>query len=309
MLLLSASAGFADDYPSHAIRFVVPYDAGGGTDITARVVAQQLSEELGQPVVVENRGGASGAVGSDYVAKSDPDGYTILMGTTGSISMNPSLRSDLPYSPLRDFEPVSLISSAPLVLAVNSSLPVKSVQELVSYAKDHPNELNFASGGGSSMLSGAMMNVMADVQMSNVNYKGTGPGVIAVMSGECQLTFSDVAIVLPHLKEGELKALAVTTAERSPLLPEVPTVAESGVPGYQSSVWYGILTPKGTPPEIVSKLHDAIVKAVSSQAVKDNLQSQGASVVGNTPDEFAAFIKDEMERWGKVIKAANLQIQ
>jgi tripartite-type tricarboxylate transporter receptor subunit TctC len=307
-LFLVAGAS-AKDFPNRPIRLIVPYSPGGGTDLTARLVAQKMSVTLGEPVVVENRGGASGAVGSLFVAKSNPDGYTILLGTTGSMAIDPSLRSDLPYNSLRDFQPISLISIAPLLVVANPTVPVNSMKEFITYAKDHPNQLTFSSSGGSSMLSGEMFKIMGGIQMVDVPYKGVGPAALAAVSGDVQITFSDLMVLLPFVRAGKLKALAVTSADRSPIVPEIPTVAESDLPGYQSSVWYGLFAPMGTPADVLGKLYNAVLQAVRDPDVRKFLLSQGATVVGNTPKEFAAFIESEQKRWAGVVQAGNLRIR
>ncbi len=306
-LLLCASAFAQQPYPSRAIRFIVPYAPGGGTDIVARVLAQRLTEGLRQTVTVDNRGGASGMVGTELAAKSPPDGYTIVMGTTGSFALNPSLYSNTPYDPVRDFSPVSLIAMAPHLLVVHPSLPVKTVKELIAYARAHPSRLTFSSGGGSSRLSGEMLMVMAKINMVHVPYRGVAPAAVATVIGEVSLAFSDVMVLLPHVKSGKLRGLASTGSKRSPAAPDLPTVAEAGLPGYESGVWYGVLVPAATPREIIARLHGEIVKAVQHPELRDRLIAEGSTVVGNSPEEFGTYLRSEMERWAKVIKAANIK--
>lgn len=306
-LLLCAGAFAQQAYPSKTIRFIVPYAPGGGTDIVARVLAQRLTEGLGQQVIVDNRGGSSGIVGTEVAARSPADGYTLLMGTTGPFAVNPGLYPKLPYDPVRDFAPVSLISSAPHLLAVHPSLPVKSVKELIAYAKANPGRLTFSSGGGSSRLSGEMLNVLARIEMVHVAYRGVAPAALAVVTGEVSLAFSDIMVLLPHVKTGKLRGLAVTGASRSPVVPSLPTVAEGGLPGYESAVWYGVLVPAKTPNEIVARLHAEIVKAVQHPDLRDRLLAEGSAIVGNTPEQFAAYITRDRERWGRIIKAANIK--
>jgi len=306
-LLLCPSAFAQQPYPSRTIRFIVPYAPGGGTDIVSRVLAQRLTEGLRQTVTVDNRGGASGMVGTELAAKAPPDGYTIVMGTTGSFALNPSLYSKVPYDPVRDFSPVSLIATAPHLLVVHPSLPVKTVKELIGYARARPNSLTFSSAGGSSRLSSEMLIVMAKISMVHVPYRGVAPAAIATVTGEVSLTFSDVMVLLPHVKSGRLRGLASTGAKRSPAAPDLPTVAEAGLPGYESGVWYGVLVPAATPQEIIARLHGEIVKAVQHPELRDRLLAEGSTVVGNSPEEFGTYIRREQERWAKVIKAANIK--
>ena len=305
--LLCAGAFAQQTYPNRTIRFIVPYAPGGGTDIVARVLAQRLSESLGQQVVVENRGGSSGIVGTELAMRAAPDGYTLLMGTTGPFAVNPGLYPKLPYDPVRDFSPVSLISSAPHLLAVHPSLPVKSVKELIAYARANPGKLTFSSGGGSSRLSGEMLNVLAKIEIVHVPYRGVAPAAVAVITGETSLSFSDIMVLLPHVKGGRLRGLATTAAKRSPAVPNLPTVAEGGLAGYESAVWYGVLVPAKTPDDIVGRLHAEIVKAVQHPDLRDRLLAEGSVVVGNTPEQFAAYIAQDRERWRRIIEAANIK--
>ena len=304
---LVATSAFAQQYPSRPIRFIVPYAAGGGTDIVARMVAQRMSEGLGQQVVVDNRGGASGIVGTEIASKAEPDGYTLLMGTTGSIALNVSLYRKLPYDPLRDFAPVSLVSIAPHLLAVHPSVPVKSVKELIAYAKANPGRLTFSSAGGSSLMSGEMLKVMAKIDLLHVAYRGVGPAAVAAVTGEVSLAFSDVIVLLPHVKAGKLRDLAVTGAKRSPAVPDLPTVAEAGLSGYESGVWYGVLVPAKTPKQIIARLNSEVVKSVRHPVLRDRLLSEGSTIVGGSPEQFGEYIRQEQERWGKIVKAANIK--
>jgi len=317
MPLLSASAMLvalgpaaparADVYPSKPIQFVCTYAPGGGTDITARAVGQKLAGILGQSVVVENRPGAGGTIGTAYVAKAQPDGYTIMLGSPSPLVIAPFLFKKLAYDPLRDLAPVTLLAIVPDVLVIHPSLPVKSVGELVKFARSHPRQLTFGSSGegGSAHLAGELLMEMTGIDMVHVPYKGTGPAMIAVLSGEVSLGFPDAIAVLPHLKSDRLKVLAVTGPHRLPLLPGVPTVAET-LPGYTAGPWYSVLAPAGTPPEIISKLNAALVQAIHTPDIANTLGKQGAELVGNSPAEFAAFMKDEMQRWGKVIGRAGI---
>lgn len=309
LLGLTAATAAAQQYPTRPIRFIVPYAPGGGTDIVARMVAQSMSEGLGQQVAVDNRGGASGIVGTEIAAKSPPDGYTLLMGTTGSIALNLSLYSKLPYDPQRDFAPVSLVSIAPHLLAVHPSVPFKSVKELIAYAKANPGRLTFSSAGGSSLMSGEMLKVMANIDMLHVAYRGVGPAAIAAVTGEVSLAFSDVIVLLPHVKAGKLRALAVTGAKRSPAVPDLPTVAEAGLPGYESGVWYGVLVPAKTPDAIIARLNSEVVKATQNPSLRGKLLAEGSTIVGGSPEQFGEYIRQEQQRWARIVKAAKIEVK
>jgi tripartite-type tricarboxylate transporter receptor subunit TctC len=304
-----ASSGAAQNYPSKPIRFVSPYAPGGGTDILARLIGQKLSERFGQPVVIDNRPGAGGIVGADIVAKSPADGYTLMLASPSPIVVAPHLHKQLPYNPLKDLAPITLISIVPAVLAVHPGVPAKSVKELVALAKSKPGQLTFSSSGngGTGHLAGEMLKMMSGVDMVHVPYKGTGPATTAVISGEVSITFGNMISLLPHVKSGKVRALAVTTTRRSPVLPDLPTVAEM-LPDYSAGPWYGVLAPAGTPPAIITKLNQEIVKILRSPEVSQNLSSEGADPIGNSPAEFGVHIKAEMQRWGKVVKQARLRI-
>ena len=299
----------AQQYPAKPIRFIVPYVPGGGTDTLARLVGQKLSEGLGQSVVIDNRPGAGGVIGTEIVAKSPPDGYTLMLASASPITVAPHLHKQLPYSPLKDFAPITLITIVPAVLAVHPTLPVKSVRELIALAKSKPGQLTFSSSGngGTGHVSGEMLKMMVGVDMLHVPYKGTGPATTAVLSGEVSLTFGNMISVLPHVKSGKLRALAVTTAKRSPVIANVPTVAET-LPGYLSGPWYGVLAPAGTPGAIVSRLNQEIVRILRSPEVGENLRSEGADPIGSSPAEFAAHLKSETERMGKVVRQSKMKV-
>jgi tripartite-type tricarboxylate transporter receptor subunit TctC len=298
-------------YPAKAIRFVVPFPPGGATDIITRVIAQRLAGELGQPVVVENRPGAGGAIGSDLVAKAAPDGYTILMATTSTHSIGPTLNPKIPYNVERDFAPVVQIAVAPNVVVVSPALGVGSVRELVALAKGKPGQLNFASSGTGTIvhLSGELFKSMAGVDMVHVPYKGTALAMPDLMSGQVSMIVDSIASALPHIRSGKIKALAVTTPGRSALLPELPTVAESGLPGYASDAYFGAFAPAGTPREIVARLNAEPGKALASADVKENLARHGAEAVGGPPERLAATVKTETEKWAKVIRQANVKLE
>ncbi len=304
---LFASPAFAQEYPSRPVRLVVPFAAGGPNDIVARLVGGRLSDALGQPIVVENRPGAGGNIGTDFVAKAPPDGYTLLSAGPGSLIINPLLGS-VPYDTARDFAPVSLMASAPNVLVVHPSLPARSVRELIELARARPRRLNYASGGPGSTphLSGALFAVMAGIDIVHVPYKGTGPATADLLGGQVQMAFFGIPPLLPYIKSGKLRALAVTGARRSPELPEVPTVHEAALPGYEVSPWYGLLAPAGTPRAIVELLNAEVTKIVRSPQMKEKLASQGAEPAGGTPEDYAATIRADAATWARVVKEARL---
>jgi tripartite-type tricarboxylate transporter receptor subunit TctC len=302
---LLAGGAQAQTYPSKPIRLVVPFPPGGTTDILARTVGQKMTENWGQPVVIDNRPGAGGNIGSDLVAKAAPDGYTLLMATISTHAINVSLYKNLPFDSVRDFAPVSRIGTLPNILIVHPSVPVKSVKELIELAKSKPGELNFASSGvGTSLhLSGELFNSMAGVKLVHVPYKGSSPALADLLGGQVKIMFDNLPSALPHVKAGKLKPLAVTSAKRATVLPEVPTVMESGLPGFEVTSWFAIFVPAKTPTEIVAKLNGEIVKILNSGDVKEKLAQIGVDPAPTTPEALAAFAKAETEKWGKVVKA------
>lgn len=308
--VLATATGQAQTYPTRAITLIVPFPAGGTTDILGRFVGQALSAAWNQPVVVENRGGAGGNIGAAAVAKAAPDGYTLLVGTVGTHAINASLYTKMPYDALKDFAPVTQIASVPNMLVVTPSLPVGSVTELIAYAKANPGKLNMASSGnGTSIhLSGELFKVMTGVDMVHVPYKGSAPALNDLMGGQVQLMFDNMPSALPQVKGGTLKALAVTTATRSPAMPDLPTVAEAGVPGFEASSWFGVFAPAGTPKEIVAKLQTEIARILKSPEMTERLAQQGAVAVGNTPDEFGAYVQSELVKWAGVVKASGARV-
>ncbi len=310
LLAVLATSASAQAYPTKPIRLVVPVPAGGPPDILAREVAQKLTEAWGQAVVVDNRPGAGGNIGSELVAKSPPDGYTLLMGTVGTHAINPSLYAKMPYDHVQDFTPVILVAGVPNVLVVNPALPVSSVQGLIAYAKANPGKLNFASSGnGTSIhLSGELFKVMTGVDMTHVPYKGSSPALRDLMGGQVQLMFDNLPSSLALIKAGKLKALAVTSAARAAALPDVPTVAEAGLPGFEASSWFGVLGPAGTPPAIVAKLNGEIAKWLATPEAKDKLLSQGAITAGGTPEDFVRHIATETAKWQRVAKASGAKV-
>ncbi len=298
-------------YPNHPVRVVVPFPAGGTTDILARAASQKLTEALGQPFVVENRGGAGGNIGADLVAKSPPDGYTLLMGTVGTHAINPSLYQKMPYDHVKDFVPVVLVAGVPNVLVVNPSLPVKSVQELIAYAKANPGKVNFASSGsGTSIhLSAELFKTMAGVSMQHVPYKGSAPALADLAGGQVDLMFDNLPSALPLIKAGKLRAIAVTSQQRASALPDVPTIAESGLPGFEATSWFGLLAPAGTPRDAIAKVNGEVAKWLATPEAKEKLASQGG-IVGNglTPEDFSRHIASETTKWQKVVKESGAKV-
>ena len=309
--LIAALPLGAQDYPRRPVRLIVPFLPGGGNDIVARAVAQELGKSLGQQLVVDNRAGAGGAIGAELAARSPADGYTLFLGGVGSHVVNPSLQAKLSYDPIRDFAPVTLIASAPSVLVVNPSLQATSVAEFTALAKAHPGKLNYASNGNgsSAQLAAVLYESMAGVRMVHVPYKGVAPALVDLMSGEVQLMFGTLVAILPHIKAGRLRALAVTGRSRSALLPEVPTLAESGLPGYEAGSWYGILAPAGTPGPIVARLNAEINAAIRQPEVRERLAAEGAEVLGGTPGDFASHIKAELSRMGRLMREAGVRME
>jgi tripartite-type tricarboxylate transporter receptor subunit TctC len=297
-------------YPTKPIRLVVPFPAGGTTDIIARAVSQRLTETLGQAVVVDNRPGAGGNIGAELVAKSPPDGYTLLMGTVGTHAINPGLYAKMPYDHVRDFAPVILVAGVPNVLVVPAALPVNSVQELIAYAKANPGKLNFASSGaGTSIhLSGEMFKTITGVNIAHVPYKGSAPALQDLVGGQVQMMFDNLPSSLALIKGGKLKALAVTSAQRSAALPDVPTMIESGLAGFEASSWFGILAPAGTPKDVIAKLSGEVAKWLATPEAKEKMAAQGAIPAGLMPDEFTRHIATETVKWQKVVKDSGAKV-
>lgn len=302
----------AGNYPNKPIRMIVPSAPGGGTDIVARVVAQGLGDAWGQTVVVDNRGGAGGIAGVTVAAKaSAPDGYTLLLGSNGHLSFAPAVNRHLPYDPQKDLAPVSLVASQPFVVAVHPALPVNSIKELIAMAKSRPGAISYGSGGSgtASHLGTELLMLTGGFSMLHVPYKGTGPGMVALMSGELQFLMAGLATVMPQSRSGKVKALAVTGPTRSRVAPGVPTIAEAGVPGYEFIVWYGMMVPGGTPRAIVMKLHAEIARVLKSPATRERYAAAGLEPISNTPEAFAAQLKQEIPRWQQVVKAANIHVE
>jgi tripartite-type tricarboxylate transporter receptor subunit TctC len=301
----------AADYPSKPIRFVVPFPPGGSTDVLARRIASSWHDSMGQPVVVENRAGAGGAIGSDLVAKAPPDGYTVLIGVTGSHGVSVSLNPSLPYHPLRDFEPISRVVTTPLVIVTRPDFPAKDLAGFVQYAKANPGKMTHASpGNGTSMhLTGEMFNLAAGTQIVHVGYRGSAAAMNDLMGGQVASMFTDVLVAMPFIQSNRVRPFAVTSSRRHPMLPDVPTVAESGFPGFEALSWQGLFAPKGTPREIVDKLNAQTRKALANPEIKDYFSAQGMEVQATSPEEFRAFIEKEIPKWARIIKEANVTLQ
>lgn len=307
---LAAAQSTQPPYPSKPIRMIAPSGAGGPVDVICRAVSQGLSEVLGQQFVIENRVGAAGLIGAELVAKSPPDGYTLLFGFSGPLAIVPNLNPNTPYDPINDLVPVSQVAAAPYVLLVHPSVPAKSVKQLVALAKSRPGKMNFASGGNGTgiHMAGELFKVAAAVNIVHVPYKGAAPGMTALMAGEVDMMFNGLSPVLPHIGGGKLRALAVGGATRSPLLPELPTIKESGF-DFNTTGWYGVVAPKGTPQVVVKRLHEGLVRAMGTADMKARLTKLAAEGMATAPAEFASLIREEHAKWGKVIRAAGLTIK
>ena len=301
----------ANDYPSHPIKLIVPYAPGGGADAVARIIAKRVSETIGQPIVIENRGGAGSIIGTEMVKKADADGYTLLLGQSGPISINPAVYKDLPYDPERDFAPITMTTAYPYILVVNAKLPVQTLQAFVALVKSKPGEFNYGTTGigAANHLVTALFSSKAQLRMTHIPYRGTALAVADLLAGQVTMVFADPVSALPHMQAGTLRALAVTSKERSPVAPDVPTIAESGYPGFDAIAWHGILAPAGTPSPIIAKLHDHIVAALNDPATKALLEAQAMTIVGDTPEEFGAFIKQDIAVWKTVATQADVSVK
>jgi len=307
--LVAVTSAFAQSYPNRPVRMVVPLSAGGIADVPARIIAPRLSEALGQSVFVENKPGAGATIGTDFVAKAKPDGYTLLFTGTPHV-ISPALYKNLPYDPLKDFASVMLVAAGPYVLVVNPQLPVKSVQELIALAKTQPGKIDYASSGNGSAqhLVSAMFASMAGIDLSHVPYKGSGPAMQDLISGQVKVSFAGIPNVMPSLRSGKLRALAVSTPKRSPDLPDVPTVAEAGVPGYDATLWLALLAPAGTPGEIVQKLYTEATRTLRESEVQKAIAATGVEVNIIGPQELPAFLQAEADKWGKVARESGATI-
>ncbi|MBI2224662.1 MAG: tripartite tricarboxylate transporter substrate binding protein [Betaproteobacteria bacterium] len=311
LLAQTAATGSAPAYPVKPVRLVVPFTPGGSTDIVARIIGQKLDEAWKQQVIIDNRPGAGGTVGVDFVAKSAPDGYTLVMGHVGTFGFGPSLYSRLPYDSVRDFMPITLFANVPNMLVVNPSLPVKSVKELIALAKSRPSELNYGSAGSGSAahLTVEYFKLLSKTDITHIPYKGTSPMLTDLIAGQTSLTITGVPPLYPHVKSGRLRALGVASARRLSVLPELPTIAEAGVPGYEATTWFGPLAPAKTPKEIIARLNAELLKILQRPEVRKRLGADGAEPVGSTPEEFAEHIKTEIGRWAKVIKESGVHVE
>jgi tripartite-type tricarboxylate transporter receptor subunit TctC len=297
-------------YPSKPIRLVVPFPPGGSLDVVARAIGQKLTEAWSQPVVIDNRPGAGGNIGADLVAKSAPDGYTILEGALSTHAVNVSLYTKMPYDPIKDFAPITLVAVTPNVLVLNASYPVNSVPELLAYARANPGKLSFGSGsnGSAGHLAGELFKTEAGVDMVHIPYKGGAPALQALLAGDTQLMFDNLANSAAQLKAGKLKALAVTTAKRSSLMPELPTLSETGLPGFDIYTWWGFMAPAGTPKEIVAKWNAEVTRILNSQEMKAFFAQQGAEPAPDTPEQFAALIRSEISKYAKIVKQSGAKV-
>lgn len=310
IVVSTATAGLAQSYPSKPVRVVVPYPPGGSTDIVARVIGEQLSQSMGQRFVVDNRPGAGGNIGMQLAAGAEPDGYTVVVGTTAH-AINMTLFKDLPYDTVKDFEPIALLTEIPLILVVNPAVEAQSVADLIALAKERPGTLNVASSGNgqSTHLAAEMFNAMAGIKLTHVPYKGSAPAITDVMAGHVQLMFDTVMSALPHVQAGKLRALAVSSAERAPVAPDVPTIAEAALPGYEAIAWNGLFAPAGTPRAIIDQLNAEVVRALQSEKVKEQLASLGATAQPTTPSDFSTYVRDEVAKWAKVVKESGATVE
>ena len=300
----------AQAYPAKPIRWISPWPAGGANDIFSRAIGQRIGESLGQQVLVDNRPGAAGTIGSDIAAKAPADGYTLVMGSSPTHAIAPALYPALPYDPLRDFSAVTLVGSVPNVLVLHPSVPAKTVKEFIAVAKARPGKLNFAStGNGTSQhLSAELFKFMAGLDMVHIPYKGTAPALTELVAGQVDLAFENMPALIPHIQAGRLRALAVTTTKRSAVMPELPTIAEAALPGYDASVWFGVFAPAGTPRPVIDRLHGEILKALQKQDLKSRMIAMGTDVSGMGPDDFSAYVRKEIPKWANLVKAAGVKV-
>ena len=306
-ILGGANVAIAQSYPSAPMRIIVPFPPGGGTDILSRAIAQKLNEAWGQPVIVDNRGGANGTIGSASAAKASPDGHTLLVVPSG-FAVNPSIYKNLPFDSLKDLAPVSQLAASPLVLVVHPSFPPKNVKELVAFLKARPAEINYGSSGNGSPphLATELFKLLTETKMTHIPYKGAGPAAVDVIAGQIPIYFMNALQAVPHMKSGRLRGMGVTSEKRFPGLPDVPTIAEAGVPGYAMTNWYGMLVPANTPRPAIAKLQGEVARILNTPELKERLSSEGAEVVASTPEQFAAFLKDEMAKAAQIVKASGM---
>ncbi len=308
-LTLAAGAA-AQTYPEKSVKLVVPFPPGGPTDGMARILGQELSKKWSQPVIIDNKGGAGGGIAAESVAKSPADGYTLFFGTTGTQTINPSLYAKLPYDPVKDFAPVSMVATTANVLVVNATLPVKSVKELIAYAKANPGKLTFGSAGNGSSnhLAGELFKSTSGVDMVHVPYKGSAPALNDLLGGQLSLMWDVISTAMPHVAAGKTRALGVTSPKRSAIAPDVPTIAESGLPGYEVVIWFGVLAPTGTPAPIVDKISKDLAAIMKTPEMKERLSKLGAEPAGTTPAEFADLMKADTAKWSKVVKSSGARV-
>lgn len=311
VLGFAGGSAWSQSYPAKPVRIIVPFPAGGGADIFARLIGRKLGENLGQSFVVDNRAGASGIIGCEAVARSAPDGYTLLMATTGTHTTNPAVFSKLPYDPIKDFAPVSLVAESPFVLLVHPSLPVKNVKDLIQLAKSRPGEINYASSGigSSSHLGFELFNSMAGIKVLHVPYKGLGPASADTIAGNITMTWDSITASAPFIKAKRLRALGIGSAKRSSLLPDVPTISESGLTGFELGSWYAYFAPAATPPEIIRNLQREMVKAIAAPDMRGQFAALGAEPVGSTPEELAAVVQRDLVKWAKVAREAKVKAE
>ena len=300
----------AQSYPNKPIRLIVTFAAGGGADFMGRLIGQKLTETLGQAVIVDNRAGAGGAIGNEAAAKAAPDGYTLLLGAAGPLVISPALYAKLPFDTVKDLAPITLLARVPFALCTHPSVPVNNVKELIALAKRRSGKLNFGSSGtaGAPHLAGELFTASAGVNMVHVPYKGLAPAITDLIGGQLDLIFADVNLVTPHVEGKRLRGLAVTGAMRSAIMPQLPTVSEAALPGYQAGTWYGVLAPSGVPREVITKLHAEISRILASSEIRERLATQGAEPAGNNPEQFATMIRAELDKWAKVVKAASIKL-
>ena len=310
--ILAHTHAHAQNYPNKVIRLIVPYPAGGPVDVIARLIGQRLTKDLGQQVIVDNRGGANGIIGAQIAAKAAPNGYTLLMASTSTHSINPLIYSKLPYKALSDFSPVAMLAVRPYILVVHPSVPAKTVKELITLAKSKPGELTYASGGGvgsGNHLAGELFKSTAGVDILHVPYKGGAPALNDLLGGQVAIFFAPIPIALSHVQAGKLRALAVTGARRAPVTPHLPTMSEAGLPGFEFSIWDGMLAPAKTPDEIITRLNAAIVRILQMPEMKEKFSTMGADATGSTPEQLAAFMKSDASKWAKILKAAGVRAE
>ena len=308
-LVFSSCAG-AQTYPARSLRLIIPFAPGGTNDILGRLVSQKLGEAIGQQVIPDNRGGAGGSIGMEVAAKSPPDGYTIVIGHIGTLAVNPTLYSKLAYDPLKSFDPITLIAKLPNLMAVNPTVPAKTVAAFIALAKARPGKLTYGSGGtgGAGHLATEYFKLLTKTSMVHVPYRGTGLAVIDVVSGQLDMVMAGVPAIVPHTRTGKLRALGLSGSTRLAILPDIPTIAESGAPGYEATQWYGILAPAGTPKAALNVLHAGLAKALATPALKESLARDGAEPVITTPEEFTAYMKSELKKWGEVVKRSGAKV-